>query len=313
MSRLHICNCFFEEEIFKEHPLSLKEWLCFRKPYMQLQFLPLLYASKEDLILVSDLPKDPDPRLRLIDEALFFSGEIEDFGPSFAIEAWAKGQGLFYPSYDKTLLQTINSKIFSFHHSPKLPFSKLLYSQEELQEWIFSFPEPKVLKAPYETAGRGHIFNLNQPLSWKTPLIAEPWVERVLDFSTQWNKAKLLGVTLFENDPKGCYKKTYVQEVDPFILQEHLSVVEPLVKRIQTMGYEGHLGVDAFVYLWKGKKRVHPVVEINARKTMSWVALQLPSKSLSYVRSPFGALPSQLKKIQFPKNIVTGSSSYFPL
>jgi len=32
------------------------------------------------------------------------------------------------------------------------------------------------------------------------------------------------------------------------------------------------------VYTWQGEQRLHPIVEINARKTMGWVALQLQNK-----------------------------------
>jgi hypothetical protein len=39
------------------------------------------------------------------------------------------------------------------------------------------------------------------------------------------------------------------------------------------MGFFGNLGVDAFVYRHQGKLFVRSLVEINLRKTMSWVAL----------------------------------------
>ena len=52
-------------------------------------------------------------------------------------------------------------------------------------------------------------------------------------------------------------------------------MAEPIVKRVYARGFFGHLGVDAFVY---SEKRLQPVVEINARKTMSWVALALQQK-----------------------------------
>jgi hypothetical protein len=67
------------------------------------------------------------------------------------------------------------------------------------------------------------------------------------------------------------------------------------------------VGIDAFIYLLGGKKRLQPVVEINARKTMSWVALQLPEKQIDYSHSSHGQLPSELiikgKTIRFGRNI----------
>jgi hypothetical protein len=95
--------------------------------------------------------------------------------------------------------------------------------------------------------------------------------------------------------------------VESWALEEHLAVARPLVEKMQQLGYSGHLGIDSYIYLWEGKKRVQPIVEINGRKTMSWVALQTPQKRLFYTRSSEGLLPSQLnvrgKAIHFSRNI----------
>src|SRR5690606_20489751 len=107
------------------------------------------------------------------------------------------------------VVQEINSKLFSFTHSPKLAFAKLIYNREELLDWVHSTPGPKVLKTLYGTAGRGHLhIKANQTFVkqlYNYPLIGEPWVERVFDFSTQWEDGKLLGTTLFENEANGTY------------------------------------------------------------------------------------------------------------
>jgi hypothetical protein len=267
---------------------------------MQLQFLPLLYASKEDLILVSHLPEHPDPRLCLMTEAPK-NLPIEHRGPSLAIQGWAKKMGIAYEIPDWKWIQKINSKFFSFLESPKLPGAKILSSQEEQDEWMQSTPGSKVLKTPFGSAGKGHRFlDGSCPIKYKGPVIGEPWIERVLDFSTQWKNKKLLGVTVFENEANGTYRKTVVQEVEKWALDEHLKIAEPLVEK---MGYSDHLGIDAFIYLWQGEKRVHPIVEINARKTMSWAALQVPGKCLSYTRGEKGFLPHHLGNIRFSRNI----------
>ena len=125
-----------------------------------------------------------------------------------------------------------------------------------------------------------------------------------MDFSTQWLDGELVAITVFENEENGTYKGTFAGVVEPWALEEHLAVAKPLIEKIVRMGYSGHIGIDAFVYLWEGKKRVHPVVEINARKTMSWVAMQLPEKRLYYTRSTEGLLPSSLGKTQFSRNII---------
>lgn len=278
---------------------SLSEWMRSHPVVMQLQFLPLIYARPNDSILVSELPDNPDPRLCLIDDPPK-NLPIEHWGPSRAIAAWAQKHQIPYSIPDWNWVRTINSKVFSFTHSPKLPLAKLLNTQDEVEEWIKNTPDPKLLKTPFGTAGSGHIRNPKIGRAYPTPIIGEPWVERILDFSTQWQNGKLLGATAFENEPNGTYKGTFALDIEYWALEEHLAVARPLIEKLQ---YGGNIGVDAFIYLWEGKKRVHPVVEINARKTMSWAALQMPQKRLYYTPSAEGLLPSHLGKIQFKRNI----------
>lgn len=306
MSRLHICNTFFERELQTHSPKPLLHWIRSHPIILQLQFLPLLYASPNDLIAVSDLPENPDPRLCLL-EKVPKNLPIEDWGPSQAIASYAKSRNLIYHLPDWDPIQSLNSKVFSYLESPQLPHSRLLNSQQDLQEWLNTTPFPKVLKTPFGTAGNGHKLNPDVKQLYTYPLIAEPWVERILDFSTQWYNGELVGVTLFENEPNGTYKGTYLGEVEPWALEEHLCIARPLVEKIKKMGYLGHLGIDAFIYLWEGEKKVHPVVEINGRKTMSWVALQRKQKKLFYTQDSEGLLPSSLmvnnKRIHFSRNI----------
>lgn len=302
MSRLHICNTFFEKELETKTRKPLAAWLRSYPIISQLQFLPLLYAAPDDQILVSDLPANPDPRLCLIDDPPQGLA-IEHWGPSLAIATWAKAHSIPYAIPEWELVRKVNSKVFSFTESSKLPGAELLETRQEVIAWIQNTAGPKVLKTPFGTAGTGHQLNPNVKRLYICPLIGEPWVERVLDFSTQWKNGELVGVTVFENEPNGTYKGTYAAEVERWALEEHLAVAKPLIKKICEMGYFGHVGIDAFIYLWEGKKRVHPIVEINARKTMSWVALQTAEKRLYYIRSKEGRLPSGLRGSLFSRNI----------
>ena len=135
-----------------------------------------------------------------------------------------------------------------------------------------------------------------------------PWVNRLFDFSTQWivSKEKIvcLGATSFENHPSGSYLATLAGK--PFLqyewaLQNHMSVVEPLMREIAEMGFFGNLGVDAFVYQQGGVEKLQPIVEINGRKTMSWVALMIQQKQFpnqilrfSFEKGAGGLLPQKL-------------------
>lgn len=307
-STLHICNTFFEKELETSAERPLADWMRSHPVVMQLQFLPLLYSAPQDSILVSDLPPNPAPRLCLAPPPRVT--RIEHWGPSRAIAAWAAAHYIPYPIPNWELICKINSKVFSFTESPRLPGAELLQTEAEIASWITKTPDPKVLKTPFGTAGQGHIKNpkiSDVKRLYIAPLIGEPWVERVQDFSTQWKNGELVGITVFENEPNGTYKGTYAGQVEPWALKEHLAVAQPLVEKIKHLGYSDHLGIDSYIYLWEGKKRVQPIVEINARKTMSWVALQMPQKHLYYTREKEGLLPSQLtvrgKTIRFARNI----------
>ncbi len=288
---LHICNTFFESELENPNESPLTVWKRSHPIVRTLQTLPLLYASSEDLVLVSDLPEQPDSRFRLVD-APFAVGRIEDWGISRAIAAWAKERKIPYSMPDWETVRTVNSKVFSYAHSPPLPFSSLLHNEKEALDWIEKTPGLKVLKTPFGTAGRGHFHVgkgdfanfLKREFAKNLPLIGEPWVERTFDFSTQWKDSVLLGATVFENDRNGSYRATLAGPRSQIFgsyewaLEEHLAIVEPILEKIRAIGFFGNLGVDAYVYRWQGKEVLQPVVEINGRKTMSWTALQIQEK-----------------------------------
>lgn len=302
MSYAHVCNIFFEKELESPSHRSLVDWLRIHPVVFQLQFLPLLYAAPNDSIFVSDLPENPDPRLKLLEPTDLL---LIDWGPSQAISRWNKSYSI--PPWEN--VRTLNSKIFSFTHSPKLPHAELLANEAEANLWLAKTPGPKVLKTPFGTAGNGHIHNEKYK---SFPLIGEPWVERILDFSTQWKDGQLLGATVFENDAKGTYKSTLAGDPQKLLsshfwaLEEHLNAARPLIQHFP----KGHVGIDAFIYRWNGKEHLHPIVEINGRKTMSWVALHIqqthyPSKMLRffYTHNSEGFLPSRLQNHKFKRNI----------
>jgi len=297
MSRLHICNTFFESELESETTRPLRAWMESHAIVKKLQLLPICYAEPSDLILVSELPENPDPRLLLEGKK---GMEIESWGPSLAIKDWADAHGLLYDMPPWGLVKEINSKIFSFTHSPHLKGAALLESARDVHLWMEKTAGPKVLKSAFGTAGKGHFHVgkspnltafLEKQFRMNIPIIGEPWVNRTLDFSTQWKNGECLGPTLFESDAYGSYRAT---KVGPNVfkgfewaLEEHLRIAKPLVEKIQTMGYFGHLGIDAFVY---DEKKLQPIVEINARKTMSYAALMMqrknPQKTLRFSFSP---------------------------
>jgi len=309
MKTLHICNVNFEWELETRSKLSVKEAFLTHPTFLQLQFLPFLYAKEGDGVVVTHLPPNPPSHLtiHLFDEEVSGYDQIDTWGKSEAIKRWTS-----LPYYVPEHLRDLTSKVFAFTHSPNLPGSRLLRSKEELEEFLNEPPYPKVIKTYFGLAGRGRwIIHAKEDLPNAAFqefekgdfLIGEPWVNREMDFSTQWlldDEITFLGSTVLENTKWGAYSKTYVGKDIPF-LKEHLDAAQVPIRKLFEMGYRGNLGIDAMVY----DQKLHPIVEINLRKTMGWLALKL-GKSLKYQEGNEGLLPDFLdigKKITFQKQM----------
>lgn len=327
MQRLHIANIDFEEELAFARPRPLARVLEAHPISLQLQFLPFLYGRQEDCVLLSTAP--PLPFLKRLEEAGIAplrwellsnlpeeSFLLDPWGASQNVTAFAEAHHLFGRMPTLEIVKEVNSKVFSFTHAQKLPDSALIYNEEQLKSWLSMGTYPKVLKTCFGVSGKGHFLLLNPestlPVSqlyqeWRLhrPLIGEPWVKRIQDFSTQWiiseeGKVHYFGATLCENDTRGQYKATRVG-VDLLALDQHLAHALPLVQMIADKGYFGHIGIDAFLYEENQELRLHPIVEINARKTMGWAALQIRALhfpntelTLNFSSSKEGWLPQEI-------------------
>ncbi len=345
MAKLHIANTFFEWELENAPSVSLREAFLQHPIFLQLQFLPVLYAGQEDAMLISD-----DPGLEYWDAltvkppAYFTLDEypkdleIESWGPSQLIAHWAKSRGLSYLIPPWEVVKELNSKRFSFEHSPKLPGAELLFNESQARRWLDSFPGSKVLKTCYGVSGKGHLIIENEERKriatflhgeWEKnlPVIAEPWVERILDFSTQWLIARngeviYLGSTICKNDRRGQYQHNEVGDEKTLFegklsfLAEHRQHAESLLNVIASRGFFGNVGIDAMLYAYSNNIHLQPIVEINARKTMGWAAIAFQKRyfpndtiRFQFAQGERGFLPKFLvlkhaKKVTFQRNLV---------
>ncbi len=128
-------------------------------------------------------------------------------------------------------------------------------------------------------------------------VIIEPWLERVLDFSHQYEMTvtglQSHGFLKMENDARGQFHTSvYTPKFTQGLPQEtarflHAGVPDKLKQlyaeigsllepRLARAGFTGPLGVDAFIYrTTSGELRLKPIVEINARFTMGRLLLEL--------------------------------------
>lgn len=128
-------------------------------------------------------------------------------------------------------------------------------------------------------------------------LVVEPWLERVAEFSIQWDMRRdglrLVGFAGLESDHRGQYAGNWaeprfatrppfqavsslpgrVTAAMPGYVQWMARLLEP---RLTERGFVGPVGVDTFLYRdAAGAIRWKPVVEINPRYTMGRLTLEL--------------------------------------
>ena len=350
MGVLHIANTDFEWELKTGNTYPLEEGL-YRHPYfLQLQYLPLLYANEEDGVLLTHRPPKTYlnylkkrgfllPKIHLFHDTHFPYESVESWGWSNNVKTWATEHRLIYNPPPMHYVKMLTSKVFSFTHSPHLIEAELLHNLDEVKCWLSQGHFPKVIKACFGVAGKEHFLfdhkedliyvkeRLSKACQTGHPLIGEPWVKRLLDFSTQWlltkeKRAIYLGTTIMKNTKTGQYQQTLVDqehsllgEFHPF-LKQHLECAEHLIECIQDKNYVGYLGIDAMIYQHPKNQHtmLHPIVEINPRQTIGLLALNIYQKRackrlfLSYIPSKTsGLLPLSVtckeKTITFPKQL----------
>lgn len=313
---MHLANTDFEFELANPQPISIEESWKLHPTCLQLQFLPLLYALPNEKVAVTSFP-DPlylDSLQRFLGNTLpslyqvsrarsFYHSKCLSWGPSLRVQAWAKECEMEYAiPPDWSVVQEVNSKSYSLQCSP-LKESRLIDNLIDLNAWMSSLAGPKVLKTCFGLSGLGHLLVNEHTLpekiqtfchkEWSAgrPVIAEPWLDRVFDFSTQWaigeaGDIQFLGSTVFETNAKGVYQGTLsgtqqsiFKEFFPF-LEDHVYQANNMLRKVQKLGFFGHVGIDAFLYECSRTRKIclYPIVEINGRKTLSYVALCLQQR-----------------------------------
>lgn len=309
---LCIANTHFELELGSDERQSIVDALEKNPIALQLQYLPLIYAHSSDTCLATTLPPKESlekllavlpkiPKIATFDDQFENNLEISAWGYSQQIQNWAKSKNLEISMPDLEIVKKVNSKAFSFEIFPTFNDASLVKNQMELELWLDSHTEPVVFKSCFGLSGRGHFILIERTnermellqafckTQWvqRLPVLAEPWVERCLDFSTQWEilpsgDISFLGAVTFESDHKGVYRSTLVGQEEilfKFYAAELVNHKKEALKALQILykeGYWGFVGIDAMIYTNKQQKpSLVPIVEINARKTMSQVALQL--------------------------------------
>ncbi len=283
LKKLHIANTFFEDELLGKAPKDLKLALSSSSIYQSLSEIPLYFMDKEDALLVRDERRGP--HFYTFDDPPKEPHIIESWGASNLISDFAKKHGHHYLSPDLSVVKKVHAKNFILP-----PFATLLENATLALDWIRDPPYPKVLKSNISLSAKGHFIALSPLAKVDTylkkanyPLRGEPWLNRCFDFSTQWFIDKgihYLGACVLNNNQRGSYLSTIVgnpkETFGTFFpyLEKHKKEALLLLQKIKNEGYFGNVGLDAFIY----DENKLAISEINARKTMSYAALQAQRK-----------------------------------
>lgn len=160
---------------------------------------------------------------------------------------------------------------------------------------------PFVLKAPWSSSGRGVRFvtdaqSFHRNLQWAQNVInrqggimVEPLYERVRDFGMEFyvdGQTSYLGLSLFET-VNGAYignilaseeekREELSKEIPLSLLDRVCSAIISIADECLAPFYSGPFGIDMMVVkTTDGVLKLHPCVELNLRRTMGHVALDV--------------------------------------
>lgn len=177
--------------------------------------------------------------------------------------------------------------------------SWLVHDMSEVERLWNEVPE-MIVKSPWSCSGRGTRYItphctpsergwMAATLRRQGALAVEPYYRKVADFALEFmmtaQGAHYEGLSLFHTE-KGNYAANLVcselqarQHIErltwPGAVRLLCAVWTTLLNRHMPPAYRGPLGIDMMVVSTAQGHRIHPCVEVNLRRTMGWVALQL--------------------------------------
>lgn len=174
--------------------------------------------------------------------------------------------------------------------------------------------ERVVIKGFYGVSGKNFLFldqnrwgkkeeaRLDSILINQAGVVVEPWLDRIFDFSIQLmvqkNRATpVIGVNRMVNNSRGGYQGAILGKYLSGLTDDHLKLLnlngtnshffKELIhstgdfvgRKLLDLGYNGPVGIDAFIYQEKKGKslsfKFKPIVEINPRNNMGRVTFEL--------------------------------------
>lgn len=218
------------------------------------------------------------------------------WGASEGARAVAERLGLTLDAPPIEVVRRVNDKAFSHALEARLgvglPRSTLVASSVDLGLALAAFSpgESAVLKEPLGFGGQGRLLVRGPRLTpaqeaWVAPrlasgpLLVEPWLARVGSYSTQIDvtqggSVRLVGMLRGMDTAGGRYQGSAVGGIPGAVAGMLATVAVEVGRALAAEGYYGPAGIDAFSWDDGNRRRLRPLVEINARMTFGLVALR---------------------------------------
>ena len=176
-------------------------------------------------------------------------------------------------------------------------------SDESFRDWAERVQDQKgslLLKSAKSSSGRGHLriecaslqdpsvrMGLEKRLKREGAFVAEPWLDKISDFSVQYEirddgTISEFAPRFFQNDSRFQYAGSWLGKGggDEGLVQsaknEWRSRHQEVLDHLMGLGYAGPVGVDCMVVRTpEGILAIDPVIEVNVRFTMGRVAVEV--------------------------------------
>ena len=281
-----------------------------RQLHKDLAFIPALWADENDFVLADDIDDAYDKVRHL--GAIY--NKVEFITPLQLSEVFKNTMLIdsIHPwGWDLALREVSGRRWAAEHLQQDVEF----VTDEESLRCAIERRGKAVVKAPWSSSGRGVKYvaspsalsesndgklvapNLEDTIRWAVKVMkqqggvtVEPFYNKVKDFGMEFEmkdgKVNYRGLSLFETI-KGAYtgnllatekeKETVLRN---YVNIEHLrNIREVMVEKIEPVLknlYSGPFGIDMMIYAdEEGELLVNPCVELNLRRTMGHVALDL--------------------------------------
>lgn len=229
-----------------------------------------------------------------VKELLKKSSELSAFAVLPESNEISEKYGLAFDSPKINIIRRVNSKIYSSNINRELnrEYSfEIINSSEELNEVGAKYlrKSPIIIKDSFGVSGKGNLvissegilqriakyIKSQERLGKSVEFIVEPFLEKKQDFSCQFfihrsGDMELLSIQEVRNIGSS-YHGSYTpsKEFIEFISKKgYFSILKEVSKRLYNDGYYGDVCVDSML-LKSGN--IVPIVEINARKSMSLI------------------------------------------